>query len=381
VSNGEVSETAESGVEPSTVERVRELERFALSRLPSMQLADGLFCHEVRAEDGCRPHGRSLRYTICVLIGLLRAEEHGIEHPFHAGALRTRILSELGAEGLTPGDFGLALWAESRSDGGAAEEIVGALQRSLGGRNALDALVGMELAWIVIGLAESEARRESETGEGVLTAARSQLLERGGSQSGLLLHAARGPRRRFPNFATQIYGVLALSLLARLRDDGEAREAARAVGDRLLGLQLPDGGWPWIFDAQRGTIVEPYELYSVHQDAMAPMGMHALSEATGDERYRAAATYGLGWVFGRNELGAQMLDREVGMLYRSIRRRDVAGRAYLYGRTAASYVKPPRLKDARSMLEVNRSDRPYHLGWILEAWAGKEELAALDRTG
>jgi hypothetical protein len=378
LSESEASIAAESGAEPSAVERVRELERFALARLPSMQLADGLFCHEVRVEDGCRPRGRSLRYTICVLIGLLRAEEHGIEHPFHAGALRARILSELGAEELTPGDFGLALWAESRADGSAAEEIVAALERSLSGRNALDTLIGLELAWIVIGLSESEARQESEAGERILAEARRQLLAERRSQSGLLLHTARGPRRRFPNFATQIYGVLALSLLARLRDDGDAREAARAVGERLLELQLPDGGWPWIFDAQRGTIVEPYELYSVHQDAMAPMGLHALSQATGDQRYRAAAVYGLGWVWGRNELGAQMLDREVGMVYRSIRRREVAGRAYLYGRTAASYLKPPRLKDARSMLEVNRSDRPYHLGWILEAWSGREELAVLE---
>jgi hypothetical protein len=105
--------------------------------------------------------------------------------------------------------------------------------------------------------------------------------------------------------------------------------------------------------------------------------MHGLSQATGDERFRAAAVYGLDWVFGRNELGAAMLDREVGMLYRSIRRRQPVSRAYLYGRTAASYLKPPRLRDARGTLEINRSDRPYHLGWILEAWAGREELADL----
>jgi hypothetical protein len=29
------------------------------------------------------------------------------------------------------------------------------------------------------------------------------------------------------------------------------------------------------------------------------------------------------------------------------------------------------------MLEVNRTDRPYHLGWVLEAWIGKEDTAAL----
>jgi hypothetical protein len=365
--------------EGSGLDRVRELERFALARLPAMQLADGAFCHEMRVEDGCRPEGRSLRYTICVLIGLLRAEEHGIEHPFHAGALRALILSGLGSEDLTPGDLGLALWAESRSDGGAVEQITGALQRSLGGRHPLEAMVGSELAWIVIGLVEAGARGEGGPGAELLAEAREQLLSERRSPSGLLFHTARGPRRRFPNFATEIYGVLALSLLARVRDDDEAREAARAAGDRLLELQLPDGGWPWVFDAQRGTIVEPYELYSVHQDAMAPMAMHALSEATGDERYRAAAVYGLEWIWGRNDLGARMLDREVGMLYRSIRRRERTKRAYLYGRTAASYLKPPRIKDAKATLEVNRADRPYHLGWILEAWAGKEELADLDR--
>jgi hypothetical protein len=345
-----------------------------------MQLGDGVFCHEVLAEEGLRPKGRSLRYTICVLIGLLRAEEHGIEHPFHTGALRSRVLSELDSEQLTPGDFGLALWAESRVDGSATEELVAAMVRSLGRRESLDSLAGAEVAWILLGLVESRARGEVEAGERWLVEARRQLLERRRSESGLFLHLARGPRRRFPNFATQIYTIQALSQLARLRDDAEAREAARAAGDRLLALQLPDGGWPWIFDAHRGMIVEPYEIYSVHQDAMAPMGMHGLTEATGDERYRAAAVYGLDWIWGRNDLSATMLDTEAGMLYRSIRRREGRDRAYLYGRTAISYLKQPRLKDATRMLEVNRSDRPYHLGWVLEAWAGREDLAEIDPT-
>ena len=365
--------------EADRVERVHQLERFALARLPSMQLGDGVFCHEVSAEGGFRPQGRSLRYTLCVLIGLLRAEEHGIEHAFHIGALRSRVLSELDSEELTPGDLGLALWAESRADGSAAEQLVATLARSLGRRETLDSLVGPEVAWILLGLVEALARGEIAAGERWLAEAREQLVGKRQAESGLFLHVARGPRRRFPNFATQIYAVQALSQLARLRDDAEAREAARAAGDRLLALQLPDGGWPWILDAHRGTIVEPYEIYSVHQDAMAPMGLHGLTEATGDARYRAAAVYGLDWIWGRNELGAQMLDLDAGVLYRSIRRRERLDRAFLYGRTATSYLKPPRLKDATKTLEVNRSDRPYHLGWVLEAWAGKEDLAELER--
>jgi hypothetical protein len=362
---------------PDRVERVRSLERFALAKLPNMQLADGIFCHEVSADNHCRPEGRSLRYTIIVLIGLLRAEEHGIEHPFHTGALRTRVLNGLGSDELTPGDYGLALWAESRADGSAAEEIVARLELSLAKRSAMSGLITPDLAWILIGLVESEARQASSAGERILDAARRELVDERCAESGLLFHTSRGPRRRFPNFASQIYGILALSLLCRSRGDQQAREAARAVGNRLLELQLPDGGWPWIFDAHRGTIVEPYEIYSVHQDSMAPMAMNSLSAATDDARYRAAAVYGLDWIWGRNELGAQMLDPGVGMLYRSIRRRKGSDRAALYGRTATSYVRTPKLKENPSGLEINRTDRPYHLGWVLEAWSGKEDAAEL----
>ena len=39
-----------------------------------------------------------------------------------------------------------------------------------------------------------------------------------------------------------------------------------------------------------------------------------------------------------------MLDRGSGMVYRSIRRRERLDRAHLYGRTAVSYLRPPKLE-------------------------------------
>ena len=66
-------------------------------------------------------------------------------------------------------------------------------------------------------------------------------------------------------------------------------------------------------------MVERYEIYSVHQDAMAPMGLFELTEATGDPRYRDAATRGLAWIHGANELGLDMVDRENQLVLRSIR--------------------------------------------------------------
>jgi hypothetical protein len=355
------------------VERVRELERFALRRLPSMQLGDGLFCHEVSADDS-RPNGRSVRYTLIVLLGLLRAEEHGLEHGFHLGALRSRVLSELDSPELTPGDLGLALWGESRIDGDALPELVRALRDRLE-RSAVEGLLSMEVAWIVTGLTEAGARGDLGPGDVVLAECRDQLIVGRRPRNGLVTHVARGRRKRLPHFADQIYTVLALSQLARIRDDGEAREAARSIGDALIENQMPNGAWPWIYDPLRGTVVEPYELYSVHQDSMAMIGMHGLSEATGEPRYREVAVRSLDWSYGQNELGVQMYDPEAQMIYRSIRRKQRMARVHQARNAAASYLRAPaRLADPEE-LELNRTMRPYHLGWLLEAWAGREDFA------
>jgi hypothetical protein len=359
------------------LERVRELKRFALARLPSMQLADGVFCQEMSAERGSRAEGRSLRYTLIVLIGLLRAEEHGIEHPFHLGGLRSRILSQLRAEDLTAGDFGLALWAESRADGGAIDELVECLRAKLPEKDPFGRVMTMEVAWALLGLVEAGARRDLGKGEELLAAARAELLEVRHPGLGLLAHTSRGPRRRLPHFADQIYGALAISQLARDRDDAEAADVAKAMGDRLLEIQMGDGGWPWICDPERGTIVEPYEIYSIHQDSMAMMGLHGISQLTGDDRYWMAAVAGMDWNYGRNVLGVQMFDREVGLIYRSIRRKQGMHRVQQARAAARTYLgSKARYADPED-LEVNRTMRPYHLGWILEAWSGREELAGV----
>jgi hypothetical protein len=350
--------------------RVRELERFALQALPSMQLGDGTFCYEI-VKDDAKPRGRSLRYTLIVSIGLLRAEAAGREHRFDVAEIKHRVLSELDSPELLPADFGLCLWLDALSGHEAATTILDRLEESLGRAGGLPTLISEHLAWIIIGLLWTSARGEPARVERLLVAALAEELERGRTSGGLLLHRGRGWRRRFPNFAGQIYGLLALAQTARLRDDSRARDAAVRVADRLLELQRPDGGWPWVFDARRGTVVEPYELYSVHQDAMAPMALLELSEITADARYREAALAGLEWVWGRNDLDRPMLDRETGILYRSIRRRRPLDRALLYGNTATALLGRSALCRYRGLLELNPTDRPYHLGWVLAAWSGR----------
>ncbi len=344
-------------------ERVRELEKFALEKLPSMRLEDGVFCYEVEAP-GLKPSGRSLRYTLICLLGLQRAQRAGLDVPINPAELRDQAVDNIDSPEMTAGDLALLMWADSRAGGSSIDAIAYRLHKRLGAD--IPDLEGLELSWVVIAAAEAGAQE-------LLDRALARQMRRAAAPGRLFRHRDSGRRARFPNFATQIYGVLALAIAVRAGHGGDAVLAtARRVAGRLLELQRPDGGWAWIFDAERGTVVEPYEVYSVHQDAMAPMALLELSEVTGDTRYRDAAVRGLGWIFGNNDLTQPMLDHEAGILYRSIRRRRGFDRAILFANTATASLRAPALARARGPLELNPTDRPYHLGWILEAWAGRE---------
>jgi hypothetical protein len=337
-----------------------------------MQLPSGLFCFErVRGED--EPRGRSLRYTLMTCLGLERARKAGYEHSFDPEGIYEAAVREVNASELVPGDLGLYLWADARVGAGRQDELAALLRRELDEHDGFPAREGMELAWIVQGLA---VQRQLPDGDaGMLRQAVDFLLESNQASSGLFYHrGARGPRRRFPNFATQIYSIFALATAGRLGRDERALPAAQLAADRVLSLQLPDGGWPWLYDAETARVVERYELYSVHQHAMAPMALLELSEATGEPRYAEAARRGLQWVYGRNELALPMIDEGERMIFRSIRRRRPWDRVLLYANTASARTvgRPVAGTDARA--ELNATCRPYELGWLCEAWAGRETL-------
>jgi hypothetical protein len=355
-----------------------------------MRLDDGAFCHEIvapgerasggrlgrgpRAGSDRAPErrGRSLRYSLIVLIGSLRALAAGLQLRLNPAELKSRVLAGLDSGELWPGDLGLLLWADSRSGLEAAGVTLGRLEEKLSAKGGLERLEGIQLSWIAVGCASALAAGcRDARGEEVLGQVVERLITRADTPSSLFRHSDAPGRGRFPHFATQIYGVHALAEVARLRDDRRAASASRRAADRLLELQLPDGAWPWIFDVKRGRVVEPYRLYSVHQDAMAPMALAALSEVTGEPRYREAALHGFDWIWGANELGRSMLDREAGMLYRSINRRGWRDRLVLWGNALAAYVRAPLTTKQGGAVEVERTDRPYHLGWVLEAWCGQ----------
>jgi hypothetical protein len=347
---------------------VDELVSFSLEHLSSLRLPSGLYCHDMTYETR-EPRGESVRYSLMVLLGMQRAGQAGFRDLPDLDELWLRCLER--QDSFTGGDTGLALWVDLRQDGAAVDMLLARLDRIASSDEALSSLVGMEVAWMLIGLAQAAASHPRA--EQPLHQVSEHLTRRRRAPSGMYYHDASSRfRRRLPNFATEIYTLLALSRLARTGLAPHAREHARVLAEHLLRLQLPDGGWPWLFDADRASIVEPYEVYTVHQDAMAPMALLDLAELTGESRWADAAVAGLGWSRGENELGVDLIDTKEGFAHRSIRRRPPWDRLALLGNSIMSRTVGRSLVRRSISVEVNRTCRPYHLGWILEAWAGRQ---------
>ena len=367
------SATAKAGVDGRVQSQLHNktsannLVNLALETLPRMLAAKpNLFCGELHKHNLMPAYDRksSPRYTIISLLGLARARasKHNVGIDIEGVYRELRSYDNA----LSPGDWGLLLWLDHRLGGMGAEAILGRIQNILRDSD-WHKIDTMELAWILTGLTQHNFKSGGESEEIADSLVR-YLLSNRSAPRGLFYHLGNGMRRRFPNFASQIYAIHAFSRRARFAGDKRSGERAIVATQRLSKLQRTNGGWPWIYDADRGEVVEPFEIYSVHQDAMAPMAFHELSAATGHDS-KKIVNRGLKWLYGENELGINMIDGSDGLIYRSIRRKSIQARVSLYGRTLMSLTGVSLHREPRPpSLEINPTSRPYHLGWVLEAW-------------
>ena len=359
------SDDMRAGAGAPALSDIPGLVRFSAAVTETLRYDDGLYCFD-RDWGEAVNRGRSPRYTLMVALGFSRAEAAGYALPRTAVEQVNAALAQP-AE-LSIGDRGLALWVLSRLGDARAVEWIAELERV--SDDDIRPLEGMEVGWLVTGAAA--AVEAGLPAAALLDRFLGILRSRRARKSPLFHHLGTGRGRALlPNFATQIYSVLALAEAARITNDSRALAEATALADLLVDLREADCGWPWLFHAEKGKVVETYQVYSVHQDAMAPMAFFALGAAAGDERYTTAGAEGLPWCFGENELAFAFYDSAALFAHRAIRRNGWADRAELWANTFAG-VAGLRQRARLGKAVVNTTCRPYHLGWVMEAWAGRE---------
>jgi hypothetical protein len=357
--------------EPGRAARLRAL---ALEALPAMFRADeAVFAFRVRRSGGLAPEGRSPRYTAMALIGLAREDDaavHEILRGASAAAVCERLLTRL--DQLTSlGDVAVACWAANELE---CTRRTLALRQLAARQPDTTRCSTVELAWALSALCSTtdpEAERLRRR-----VAARLMGLHRESSRC--FPHQADtrpGLRSHVACFADQIYPVLALAQYAAASNDDRALGIALAAARHLCALQGPSGQWWWHYDTRQPQLVERYPVYAVHQDAMAPMALHALERVSGVD-FTAAVERGLAWLVSAPELGgASLVDPASRLIWRKVCRREPA-KASRYLQAVATRLRPgatwPQLDRLLPPGAIDYECRPYHLGWLLYAWRRQE---------
>lgn len=356
---------------------VEELKALSLRALRRMYLpAERMFVFRFRREGaGVAAEGVSRRYTAIVLIGL------AAEGPDVAGAafgeddvgdVVARLLEDVDQVENT-GDVALTLWAAVVWKDAAARR---ALDRLAAMRPWAASIPTVELAWCLTALSLQARAGYGDTAMARRTADR--LLASFFEGAELFPHwpiGAKAPwsRRHVSCFADWVYPVQALAHYHSACGDARASAVARRSADRMCALQGPAGQWWWHYDVRTGRVIEGYPVYAVHQDAMAPMALFDLRAACGTD-HREFARRGMQWLIEPAEVGSggTLIDREADLIWRKVARREP--RKLVRGiQATASRLHPAfRAPGMDAMFPPTATDfecRPYHLGWLLYAWA------------
>jgi hypothetical protein len=330
----------------------------------STRLVDGRYVNDYG-------HPDAIRYTINSLLGLsaiARAGNHGVDSN-DIMAMIEEFLDRQEPRVVTCADAGL-LMLLLVEHGLPNSGLAGVWLERVGGRASDPRSLNMQdLAWALwgacaatrAGLAGAE-----EMASAIFAAVRRDFLS---TSSGLPRHTTNRYRRDIVSFGSLVYFLRAMHEFALTFDDRSAAELFEAGVRRALAIQGPRGEWPWLIRASTGAVVDPYPVFSVHQDSMAmlfllPAVARSIPGAV------EAVPKSLAWCFGANELSEQFYVQEPFFAYRSIERVGRAPRLRRYVRALTEPVCGDATFDARRV-RVNRECRSYHLGWILYAWAGR----------
>lgn len=341
---------------------------------PMLDCEKQIFCYTYRESNGAVSRvGLSPRYTTMALLGLHRYESSGKSAPVATAPVLNALLQDMGwVRGV--GDLGLLLWACADLAPERVPEVYKASRAHEGLMRFPDGQLGctMEVAWYLTGLTGCQ-----QAGYGDLpgiqkqTVSAKQILKRNCGLRGVYGHRGRGKppsgyiRRRIGSFADQVYPTIALARLGQVSNDQEAREMALRTALTMCELQGPLGEWPWHYDAATARVISRYPIYSVHQHAMAPMMLFAAGEATGRD-FSEAIYKGVAWIGGQNELRRDFIQSDLGLVWRCIYLRAVAK----YSDAMMRFLQL-RSGNARGKVEIRYECRPYELGWLLYAFAGR----------
>jgi hypothetical protein len=327
--------------------------------------------------NNCGPHLSmpwNTRYIIIAQIGIKRWQN---SHNCGDGDLPDlwQYIRSKTAEIKSAGDLGLATWAGVETGTDDCWMFLERLVKNWPSSSL--ACNAVELAWVVQGLVRiSQYGCLSDKALDVLRDAQHRLVELYCPANGLFArHNRRGFKemlsRKIACFADQVYPIMALANYGATFNDSASIYIAVSAADTICRLQGPKGEWWWHYNAESGIVAEEYPVFSVHQEAMAPMALLAIDAVAGTDHSQYIEK-GLSWLNAPDAVRQTMIVPKANIVWRDVHRREIHKmyRAIRGALVASRLLRLHRLTGKNLFgYVINKECRPYELGWILYAWA------------
>ena len=183
------------------------------------------------------------------------------------------------------------------------------------------------------------------------------------------------PRGVFVSFGGIVYFLMALDHYAQIFADESTSTLFQQSVSRVLALQGQSGEWPWFIDSGTGSIMDWYQIYSVHQDSMAMLFLFPALRL-GLHGVESSIQRSVSFLLGNNQINTSLIRIKPFFIYRSIRRK------FKFLERPLRLMRAITLKSAKKSgdpanaagLELNKECRSYHLGWILYTWVGRSDF-------
>jgi len=310
----------------------------------------------------------SLRYTINVLAGIQRVRKY--ELPWDSDSLLERFMQRNALRVCNAGDLGLLLLVLSEAHHDLSTKHAFEIKSRTDDPNWMRKLNLQEISWLLSGTVAYARAVQLDSARDLAARLYGYLRKEFFPGSYLLPRHDRSTiRGRFSSFGALVYYLMAVHAYGDAFGDPAALDSFRATAQRVISLQGPRGEWPWFIDAKVGRVLDWYQIYSVHQDAMAMLFLlpaFDLGSATAERSIELSYR----WLFGENELQEPLITGEPFFICRSIRRNESKERQRRYLRSLALTASRRNARTAaRPALTINKECRSYHIGWILYVWA------------
>ena len=274
--------------------------------------------------------------------------------------------------------YGMALWVGAQLGLDPPVAVVDRVLAVAADRRALDRLTAQDVGMLISGTTAMALAEGGIWQQVTRTLVEHLCRHYRHPKTGLFYNQARGIRRRFASFASQVYPILALYHYGEAFAAGWALDIANRAAAQVIARQGQRGEWPWFFSVPSGRVLDVYEVYSVHQHGMAPAFLrHAV--AHGVDGAREALVKGFLWLLGDNAMGVSMLRPQEGMFYRSQARFGELESSWPRARRSITNALRRRddTPETHRRLVLRQECRSYELGWILWSFAGRSDYPEL----